>query len=438
MYDLSELAPSFYSNDDDFGESIIEVSFLIHQISDIPQRIPVTTPQKILTEVNEALFRMDVEIGQVFKALKEAFSKRFPELESFNPSPLDYSRIVLAASTEDLAKVNYRAILPTTLAMVVSVAAATSAGRSFEEGDAAKATFLAKSLVWMCEQRDKVLEFIQLQMTAIAPNVSAIVGTAIASQLLGATGGIVALSRIPAGNIQVIGATRRSNLAGLSLAMAQPHAGFISDCDLVLKRPPEMRVKAQRLVAAKVALAARIDATSAKSNANGESGQKMRAEIEAKLDKLAEPIPISAPRPIPPPPTASTKKRGGRRARKEKEMYAMTALRKLQNRVTFAGDAEKETIFGDSVEGLGMLGQANSAAVGGGRLRLPAPVKRQMQVGKPRVQGKNFSSKAILEGGGFTTESIQKSRIADDTITKGNPPHTTSLFNTLNMSFRKN
>ncbi len=40
-------------------------------------------------------------------------------------------------------------------------------------------------------------------MTSIAPNVSAIVGTAIASQLLGLAGGMAELVKIPACNLQV-------------------------------------------------------------------------------------------------------------------------------------------------------------------------------------------------------------------------------------------
>jgi len=48
-----------------------------------------------------------------------------------------------------------------------------------------------------------MLSFIESRMNFIAPNLSAIVGTSIAAQLMGTAGGLMALSRIPACNIQV-------------------------------------------------------------------------------------------------------------------------------------------------------------------------------------------------------------------------------------------
>lgn len=43
-------------------------------------------------------------------------------------------------------------------------------------------------------------------MHLIAPNLSAIVGTAVAAKLIASAGGIVELSKIPACNIQMLGA----------------------------------------------------------------------------------------------------------------------------------------------------------------------------------------------------------------------------------------
>jgi len=45
------------------------------------------------------------------------------------------------------------------------------------------------------------------------------------------------------------------------------------------------------------------------------------------------------------------------RARKQKEAYAQTELRKLQNRMEF-GKAEEETGVDDETVGLGMIGSA--------------------------------------------------------------------------------
>ncbi len=42
-------------------------------------------------------------------------------------------------------------------------------------------------------------------MSFVAPNLSAIVGSSIAARLMGLAGGLTALSKMPAGNIQLLG-----------------------------------------------------------------------------------------------------------------------------------------------------------------------------------------------------------------------------------------
>jgi snoRNA binding domain, fibrillarin len=53
------------------------------------------------------------------------------------------------------------------------------------------------------EDRADILRLVQTKMGRIAPNLSAVVGTAIAAQLMGVAGGLSSLSQMPACNIQV-------------------------------------------------------------------------------------------------------------------------------------------------------------------------------------------------------------------------------------------
>ena len=48
-----------------------------------------------------------------------------------------------------------------------------------------------------------ILQLVQQRMDAIAPNLSAAVGTEVAAQLMGVAGGLVSLSKMPACNVQV-------------------------------------------------------------------------------------------------------------------------------------------------------------------------------------------------------------------------------------------
>lgn len=71
-----------------------------------------------------------------------------------------------------------------------------------------------------------------------------------AAQLLGIAGGLRALSKIPACNIEVLGKKERV-LAGYSGTAALAHVGIIYQCELVQTAPPALRRKAAGLVANK-------------------------------------------------------------------------------------------------------------------------------------------------------------------------------------------
>lgn len=84
------------------------------------------------------------------------------------------------------------------------------------------------------------------------------------------------------------------------------------------------------MIANKAAIAARLD--SLHTYPSGDQGLKLREEIEKKLDKLQEPPPVKAIKPLPPPIDVPGKKRGGRSVRKMKERMAVTDFRKAANR----------------------------------------------------------------------------------------------------------
>ena len=95
----------------------------------------------------------------------------------------------------------------------------------------------------------------------------------------------------------------------------------------------DLRVRVARLVACKVTLAARVD--SFHESQKGEQGKRLLSDIERRLEKLQEPPPVKAIKPLPPPIDPGRKKRGGRRHRKMKERLGMTELRTQANQMKF-------------------------------------------------------------------------------------------------------
>ncbi|CAO3594835.1 unnamed protein product [Absidia cylindrospora] len=251
----------------------------------------------------------------------------------------------------DITNIDLRFILPSATIMVVTVTATTTNGRRLTDEEWQRTEDACDMALALEEARKKIINYVASRMTIIAPNLSHVVGSATAAQLLSAAGGLREFCKIPGCNVQVLGNNRKVVL-GFSVATSNPHGGgFIAQSPMVLAMPQDLRRKATKIISGKATLAGRIDQS--RTATDGELGRKMREEIDQKLEKLQEPPPSKNTKALPIPDEGAKKKRGGKRVRRQKEVYAMTELRAARNRMTF-GEQEEEFGYGDETEGLGM------------------------------------------------------------------------------------
>jgi len=205
--------------------------------------------------------------------------------------------------------------------------------------------------------RVKIFTYVESQMDNYAPNLTALVGPEIAAKLLGSSGGIDNLAKMPSGNLKLLG-KKVVVLNGFSSMNAPIHIGYINDCDLIQRCPPSLRKKVRRIVSDKCSLAARADAFH--KDKDGSQGRKLREEIEKKIKKLQEPPPPRKEKPLPAPDDIVKKRRGGARMRKLKQRYAQTELRKRANRLTFGKISEE---YGNTFKDFGQIGMDDSGMI---------------------------------------------------------------------------
>ncbi|ORX83034.1 Nop domain-containing protein [Anaeromyces robustus] len=334
-----------------------------------------------IVKANNMTADIDDEILIIHKYIRDHYQARFPELESLIPQPMNYIRAVKEiGDTADLTQVDLRKILPSEIVMIVAVTATTSIGQPLSKSEINKVLDACDMAFKLEADEKKIFEYVESRMSFIAPNISIIVGSSTAAKLMGVAGGLTALSKIPACNIQVLGATKKTN-TGLSAAGVQRHTGFIYYSDIINRTPPEYKMKATRLVAAKVTLAARIDRS--RESMDGSVGRKLLEEVEKKIEKMQEPPPGKTVKALPIPDDGPKKRRGGKRVRRMKESYAVTELRRAQNRMTF-GVQEDEVSGIDSTEGLGLIRQQSGrirAFQNDPRTKVKLNPKRQRMMG---------------------------------------------------------
>ncbi|KAF2632172.1 U4/U6 small nuclear ribonucleoprotein Prp31 [Macroventuria anomochaeta] len=328
---------------------------------------------QLLKEANEFSTQIDGEIQAVHKFIRDNYSLRFPYLEELVKNPVDYAKTVailgnrplddiknIAQDTDNVVGAPLRSILDAPSLMVITVEATRASGRELQDIELAAVMTASKLLLNLDKSKHILTEYVQSRMSVFAPNLTELIGSLTAAQLINYAGGLAGLAKIPACNIAPLGSNKASGL-GLATNIGIRHQGFLYHSPILEQIRPDLKKQGLRIVSAKVILAARVDMVH--QAPDGSTGRQLKDECERRLDKLTEIPANKGVRALPAPDDKPARKRGGRRARKAKEATAMTEIRKAQNRMAF-GKEEKEVGYGDSTKGMGMIGATDT-----GRLR---------------------------------------------------------------------
>jgi nucleolar protein 56 len=110
----------------------------------------------------------------------------------------------------------------------------------------------------LSETRDTLMNEVSARAGEVIPNCSALVGGLVASRLVSTAGGLCALARLPGSSIQVLGSQTAlySHVRG---GTPPPKHGIIFQHRRVHNAPKATRGRVARVLAAKLAIAARID-----------------------------------------------------------------------------------------------------------------------------------------------------------------------------------
>jgi nucleolar protein 56 len=134
-------------------------------------------------------------------------------------------------------------------------------------------------------QLDRLEHAIRLSAQSHLPSVSTLVGPLLASRLCVEAHGRLRLARLPAGTVQVLGA-EKAFFSHLRSGTAPPKHGHIFMHPWISRSPRWVRGKIARMLAAKISIAARVDAFQ-----GTPFGQEDVDEIEAKVEAIRKEFP---------------------------------------------------------------------------------------------------------------------------------------------------
>lgn len=238
----------------------------------------------------QALDEVDKAANIFNSRLREWYGLHFPELSDILSEPEPYIDFILTVGYKERVKEAVGELkLGEKKVKTILEASEKSKGAEIREEDLSRVKMLAKEVKDLYALRRSLQRHIEVTMSRIAPNLTAIAGATIAARLIAKAGGLEKLARLPASTIQVLGA-EKALFRALRTGASPPKHGIIFQHQLVHSAPSWQRGKVARSLAAKIALAARVDAY------RGEREESLGVKLEKRVEEIKAKYP-KAPKP---------------------------------------------------------------------------------------------------------------------------------------------
>ena len=246
----------------------------------------------LIAQAIQTLDDLDKTLNLFMGRLREWYGIHFPELDRLIEKHETYARLVMNLGYRD--NFSFEALekeaLPKEKAENTAKVAEKSMGGDISEQDLAEIQALSKNVLELYELRKNMENYLEKMMEEVAPNTRAIAGALLGARLIAIAGSLQNLAMRPASTIQMLGA-ERALFRSLKTGARPPKHGLIFQHALLHDAKRWQRGKIARVLAGKLAIAARTDAFGSKY-----IGEALKAYINKRVaeirEKYKEPPPL--------------------------------------------------------------------------------------------------------------------------------------------------
>jgi nucleolar protein 56 len=238
----------------------------------------------VIAQAIQTLDDLDRSANLFMGRLREWYGVHFPELDRLIEKHETYARLILNLGYKDNFSVETleKEGIPKDKAENIEMVAEKSMGADMEERDLEEIQALGKNVLDMYELRKNMENYVNKTMEEVAPNTRAVAGALLGARLIAIAGSLQNLAMKPASTIQVLGA-EKALFRSLKTGARPPKHGLIFQHALLHDAKRWQRGKIARVLAGKVAIAARIDAFGGRY-----VGEALKADIDKRLEEIRE------------------------------------------------------------------------------------------------------------------------------------------------------
>ena len=296
------------------GVSVEEYRKLVHEMSlHLTRRKVRKAAEKrdlFVAQAISALDDVNKTLNLFASRIREWYSLHFPEMDELVDEHEDFVRIVSKVGHRGRMSVEVLRDLglDEELAEKLASAAKRSMGADMTEFDLAAIRLLSDAALQLYDVRRGLEKYIDEAMMEVAPNIRGLVGPLLGARLIALAGGLSKLAALPASTIQVLGA-EKALFRALRTGGRPPKHGVIFQHPAIHRSPRWQRGKIARALAAKLAIAARIDAFTGEYKAD-----ELKEQLEQRIKEIKT-LYAKPPRKPSAPPRRGRERRKRRRRR---------------------------------------------------------------------------------------------------------------------------
>lgn len=225
------------------------------KITEESTRLDLQAMQAVL-----ALDELDKMINILGTRVKEWYEIHFPEILQFYEDPVELCKFI--SDIGDRRNLDEEKLERTRFSdnkkKALLNAAQKSRGGIFREEDMEHLLMLSNHVKETYEIRKRMSNLVENVMKQIAPNLTQILGATIGARLIAKAGGLEKLAVLPSSTIQILGA-EKAIFRAIKTGARPPKHGIIFQHTLIHDAKKWQRGRIARALAAKIAIAARVD-----------------------------------------------------------------------------------------------------------------------------------------------------------------------------------
>ena len=258
---------------------------LSHSLSRYKLKFSADKVDIMIVQAIGLLDDLDKEINIYAMRVREWYGWHFPEMAKILNDNMFYARCVLRMGMRinckncDFSDILADEVVESTLKKT----AETSMGTEISEMDLMNIKSLCEQVISLSEYRLQLFEYLKNRMAAIAPNLTLMVGELVGARLIAHSGSLINLAKHPASTIQILGA-EKALFRALKTKTDTPKYGLIYHASLIGQAAPKNKGKISRVLAAKTALAIRVDALG--DNDGPTIAYDSKLKVEARIRQL--------------------------------------------------------------------------------------------------------------------------------------------------------